>query len=205
MNMLRRMAPHTSRARAVPLLLWAEFLILLAITQMSCSRGVDKQPLPSLKLQSSSLAGDTIPDKYQGSQENGPCNGKDISPALSWNSPPESTQSFTVIATDKDSPLWFNFVHWVLYDLPADRRDLPEGIAKQGQLPDGSRQGVNGFDKLGYVGPCPPGHSPHRYRFDLYALNTRLNLPPGASKKQVVKAMNGHILARGTLIGKYQH
>jgi len=186
-------------------LLWAEFLIFLATTQTSCNGGPGDQPLPSLKLKSSSFAGDTIPDKYQGSPENCPCNGKDISPALSWNSPPEGTQSFALIVTDRDSPLWFNFVHWVLYDLPADRRDLPEGIAKQGQLPDRSRQGLNGFDKIGYAGPCPPGHSPHRYVFDVFALNTRLNLPSGASKKQVVKAMRGHILARGELVGKYQY
>ena len=204
--MLRRMTSDTLCARKVlQFLLWAEFWILFATTQMSCTRGVDEQPLPFLKLRSSSFAGDTIPERYQGSPENCPCNGKDISPALSWSSPPERTQSFALIVTDKDSPLWFNFVHWVLYDLPADRRDLPEGIPKQGQLPDGSRQGLNGFDKIGYAGPCPPGHSPHHYVFDVYALNTTLNLPPGASKKQVVKAMNGHILARGELVGKYRH
>jgi Raf kinase inhibitor-like YbhB/YbcL family protein len=196
---------HTVWARsAAQLPLWAGFLILLA-TQMGCSRGLSKPPVPSLELRSSSFAGDTIPGKYQGSPENCPCSGKDISPELSWNSPPQPTQSFALIVTDEDSPLWFNFVHWVLYDLPADKRELPEGIAKLGELPDGSHQGQNGFDKIGYAGPCPPGHSPHRYVFDLYALNTRLNLPPGASKKQVVKAMNGHVLANGELVGKYQH
>lgn len=196
---------HTICARiARQILVSAEFMFLL-VTQMSCSRGVGDPLLPSLELKSSSFAGDAIPGKYQGSPENGPCKGEDISPELSWNSPPERTQSFTLIVTDKDSPLWFNFVHWVLYDLPTDKRELPESIAQQGQLPDGSRQGENGFDKIGYAGPCPPGHSPHRYVFDLYALNTRLNLPPGASRKQVVKAMNGHVLARGELVGKYQH
>jgi Raf kinase inhibitor-like YbhB/YbcL family protein len=182
---------------------WVGFLMLLA-AQMSCSRGVSKPSVPSLELRSSSFTADAIPSKYQGSPENCPCNGKDISPELSWNSSPQRTQSFALIVTDKDSPLWFNFVHWVVYDLPSDKRELPEGIAKQGELPDGSRQGQNGFDKIGYAGPCPPGHSPHRYVFGLYALNTRLNLPPGASKKQVVKAMKGHVLASGELVGKYQ-
>ena len=182
---------------------WVGFLMLLA-AQMSCSRGVSKPSVPSLELRSSSFTADAIPSKYQGSPENCPCNGKDISPELSWNSSPQRTQSFALIVTDKDSPLWFNFVHWVVYDLPSDKRELPEGIAKQGELPDGSRQGQNGFDKIGYAGPCPPGHSPHRYVFGLYALNTRLNLPPGASKKQVVKAMKGHVLAGGELVGKYQ-
>jgi Raf kinase inhibitor-like YbhB/YbcL family protein len=193
------------RRSAAQFPLWGEFVILLATAQMSCSHDVSERPVPSLELKSSSFAGDVIPGKYQGSPENCPCQGKDISPELSWNSPPERTQSFALIVTDKDSPLWFNFVHWVLYDLPADKRELPEGIAKLGQLADGSRQGENGFDKIGYAGPCPPGHSPHRYVFDLYALNTRLNLSPGASKSQVVKAMNGHVLARGELVGKYQH
>ncbi len=92
----------------------------------------------------------------------------------------------------------------MLYDLPPDKRELPEGTPNQEQLPDGSRQGRNGFDKIGYGGPCPPGSSPHRYVFDLYALDTRLDLPAGASKTQVVKAAQGHILASGELVGRYQ-
>jgi Raf kinase inhibitor-like YbhB/YbcL family protein len=92
----------------------------------------------------------------------------------------------------------------LFYDLPADKRELPQGIAKQERLPDGSLQGHNGFDKIGYVGPCPPGKSAHRYVFDLHALDRKLNLPPGASKKQVVKAIKGHVLASGELVGKFQ-
>jgi Phosphatidylethanolamine-binding protein len=112
---------------------WAAFLMLLAAAQISCSRGVSKPSLPSLELRSSSFAGDAIPSKYQGSPENSPCNGKDISPELSWNSAPQRTQSFALIVTDKDSPLWFDFVHWVLYDLPADKRELPGGHRKAGR------------------------------------------------------------------------
>lgn len=190
-----------AKHRTVPL--WLP--ILLAAFETGCGGRVRKPAIPSLELRSSSFVGDAIPSKYQGAPENCPCNGKDISPELSWTSPPGGTQSFALIVTDKDSPLWFNFVHWVLYDLPADKRELPEDIAKQGQLPDGSRQGQNGFDKIGYAGPCPPGHSPHRYLFDLYALNTKLNLPPGVSKKQVVRAMAGHVLASSELVGTYKH
>jgi Raf kinase inhibitor-like YbhB/YbcL family protein len=142
---------------------------------------------------------------YACSRDNCPCDGQDVSPELSWKSSPERTESFVLVVTDTDSPFGFNFVHWVLYDIPPDERELPEGIANQQQLPDGSRQGHNGFDKIGYVGPCPPGHSPHRYVFDLYALDTKLNLPPGASKKQVLKAMKGHVLASGELVGRFQH
>jgi Raf kinase inhibitor-like YbhB/YbcL family protein len=93
----------------------------------------------------------------------------------------------------------------VLYDLPAEKRELPEGLPNQAQLPDGSRQGQNDFDKTGYGGPCPPGKSAHRYVFALYALDSRLNLPIGATRKQVEKAMKGHVLAYGELIGRYQH
>jgi Raf kinase inhibitor-like YbhB/YbcL family protein len=94
-------------------------------------------------------------------------------------------------------------VHWVLYDLPAEKRELPEGLPKQEQLPDGSRQGQNDYDKIGYVGPCPPAGS-HRYVFALYALDSRLNLPAGATRKQVESALKGHILAHGELIGRYR-
>lgn len=184
--------------------LWAGLLLILSTFPMGCSSALSQQSVPSLELKSSSFSGDTIPDMYAGSRENCPCDGHDISPELSWAAPPERTQSFALIVTDKDSPFGLNFVHWVLYDLPADKHELPQGVAKQEQLPDGSHQGHNGFDKIGYVGPCPPGHSAHRYVFVLRALDTKLDLPPGASKKQVEKAMKGHVLASGELVGKYQ-
>ena len=181
------------------------FLILVVGTLAECGPDINEKPVAFLQVKSSSFVGDTIPNKYEGSRENTPCNGQDISPQLSWSPPPEGTQSFVLIVIDKDSPLWFNFVHWVLYDLSPDKRELPEGIAKRGELQDGSRQGNNGFDKIGYAGPCPPGHSPHRYLFHLYALNARLNLPAAVSKSQVEKAMKGHVLASGEIVGKYQH
>ena len=180
-------------------------MLVVLMAQVGCNRAASQQGVPSLELSSSSFSGETIPSRNACSRENCPCDGQDISPELSWKSPPERTQSFALIVTDKDSLFGWNFVHWVLYDLPADKRELPEGVTKQGQLPDGSRQGQNGFDKIGYVGPCPPGKSAHRYIFALYALDTKLNLPSGASKKQVVKAMKVHILASGELLGRYQH
>lgn len=185
--------------------LWVWLLLILGTLPMAGSSALSQQSVPSLELKSSSFSGDTIPDMYAGSRENCPCDGHDISPELSWAAPPERTQSFALIVTDKDSPFGFHFVHWVIYDLPADKRELSQGVPKQEQLPDGSRQGRNGFAKIGYVGPCPPGHSAHRYVFVLYALDTMLDLPPGASKKQLEKAMKGHVLASGELVGKYQH
>lgn len=175
-------------------------LLTLIGGTLGCNCSASQQAVPSLELKSASLSGDTIPKAFSS------CQGEDDrSPGLSWAAPPAGTQSFALVVIDKDSPFGWNFVHWVLYDLPPDKRELPEAIAKQAQLPDGSRQGQNGYDKIGYVGPCPPGHSAHRYVFDLYALDTKLNLPAGASKKQVVKAMKGHVLASGELIGRFQH
>jgi Raf kinase inhibitor-like YbhB/YbcL family protein len=174
---------------------------LIAATLVACNRDVAVPPgTPALELKSASFADDMIPKKYSS------CEGESsVSPALSWSAPPAGTQSFALIAVDKDSPLGIRFVHWVLFDLPPETRDLPEGTAKQGQLPDGSRQGLNGFDKIGYVGPCPPGHSPHRYVFDLYALDRKLDLPAGVSKKDVVKAIDGHVLGWGEVVGRFGH
>jgi hypothetical protein len=95
------------------------------------------------------------------------------------------------------------FVHWVLYNLPATARSLPPSVPRQEQLGDGSRQGRTDFGDIGYGGPCPPGHSPHHYRFVLYAADTTLSLPSGATRQQVEDALKGHIVARGKLVGVY--
>ena len=102
-----------------------------------------------------------------------------------------------------DAPIG-QFVHWVIYDLPAGVRELPEALPAQEQFADGSRQGTNDFGRIGYGGPCPPGSSRHRYVFRLYALDRKLNLPAGATRSQAEEAMKGHILAHGELIGRYQ-
>lgn len=181
-------------------LCWFGFPLVAAAVLSACSRSTSQPNVPSLDLKSSSFAGDTIPQKYSS------CGGQnDVSPELSWNSPPDRTQSFALIVFDQDSLLGFQFTHWVLYDLSPDKRKLEENVAKQAQLPDAFRQGPNDYDRIGYVGPCPPGHSPHHYVFDLYALDTKLNLPPGATRKQVVKAMKGHVLARGEVVARFQH
>lgn len=175
-------------------------LLLTACVLLGCSRATIQPGTPSLELKSSSLVGDAIPPKYSS------CGGQDgTSPELSWGALPEHTRSLALIVFDKDSPFGFKFTHWVLYDLPKDKRELAEDVPKQEQLPDGSRQGSNDYDRIGYVGPCPPGHSPHHYVFDLYALDTKLNLPTKASKKQVLKAMKGHVLASGELVGRFEH
>ena len=184
---------------ALALVLAANLLALIAQAQ---------QTSPTLKLASSSFSGDEILSKYTCGAEGRAGIDKAVSPELSWSAPPEHTLSFALLADDKDSTLHSllgYFVHWVLYNLPADKRELPEALPKQEQLPDGSRQGLNGFDKIGYVGPCPPGKSPHHYSFVLYALDSKLDLPANATEKQVVKAMNGHILTKGELVGRYPY
>jgi Raf kinase inhibitor-like YbhB/YbcL family protein len=151
---------------------------------------------PALELKSANFEnGDAIPKVSS-------CDGTDASPALSWSAPPPETQSFALTLVDIDGPVG-PFVHWVLYDVPSQTRALPEGVSKRENLLDGSRQGMTDFGKIGYGGPCPPGKSPHRYVFSLYAVDSRLNLPPGAKKKQLEKALRGHVLAHGELTGHY--
>jgi Raf kinase inhibitor-like YbhB/YbcL family protein len=139
--------------------------------------------------------GESIPQKYT-------ADGPDLSPPLQWGEPPAGTRSWALICEDPDAPrgLW---VHWVLFNLPADTRRLDEGVPPQGTLSTGARQGKNDFGKLGYGGPAPPPGKPHRYYFKLYALDTLLDLPAGATRAQLLQAMKGHILAEGQLMGRY--
>ncbi|GGA71322.1 UPF0098 protein [Edaphobacter acidisoli] len=130
------------------------------------------------------------------------CDGEGVSPALGWDQPPAGTRSMVVIVSDPDAPSG-TFIHWVIYNLSAETRGLARGVVAKEMLPDGSRQGVNSGDKVGYYGPCPPGHSQHRYFFTVYALDQVLALPSGADESQVSKAMHGHVLAQGQLMGKY--
>jgi len=140
--------------------------------------------------------GEGIPAKYS-------CEGQDISPPLAWGEPPAGTNSFALIVDDPDAPGRV-FTHWVLFNLPADSRELPEAVPTQPQLSSGALQGKNDFGKTGYGGPCPPPGRPHRYQFTLYVLAQLLDLKPGASKQQVLEAMQGHILDQGQLTGTYQ-
>jgi len=104
---------------------------------------------------------------------------------------------------DPDAPAG-TWVHWVLWNLPAGANSLPEGVAKREQLDDGSRQGRNDFGKIGYGGPCPPPGKPHRYFFRVYALDTKLNLAPGASRQELDAAMTGHVLGQAEYMGTFR-
>jgi hypothetical protein len=130
-------------------------------------------------------------------------NDQDISPALQWSGVPPAAKSLALICDDPDAPMG-TWVHWVIYNLPATAPGLSEGVPKTPELPDGSKQGVNDYKGTGYGGPCPPPGKPHRYFFKLYALDNRPDLKPGLTKAELVKAMTGHILAEGQLMGTYQ-
>ncbi len=132
------------------------------------------------------------------------CDGEDISPRLEWTEAPAVTKSFALLVDDPDAPVG-NWVHWVVFDLPASARSLPEGIPKDGRLrdPAGAIQGKNDFGRLGWGGPCPPPGKSHRYFFKLLALDVRLGLPPGASKADVERAARGHVQARAETFGTY--
>lgn len=138
--------------------------------------------------------GEPIPRKYT-------CDGEDISPPLQWSDPPPGTQTLALISDDPDAPVG-TWVHWVLYNLPTETRALPEAVALDADLPDGSRNGQNSWRRLGYGGPCPPSGA-HRYFFKLYALDTALDLSAGASKEQLLRTMEGHILAQAEVMGIY--
>ena len=129
------------------------------------------------------------------------CDGEDLSPPLDWNDPPASTQSFALIMDDPDAP-GGTWVHWVVYNIPAEERNLLEKIPPEAQLSNGTMQGVNSWGKVGYGGPCPPSGT-HRYFFKLYALDTTLSLDENAGKDEVLAAMEGHILAEAELMGTF--
>lgn len=139
--------------------------------------------------------GGLIPAKYT-------CDGEDISPPLQWAGVPEGAGSVALICDDPDAPMG-TFVHWVLFNLPAITTELAEDVPADKTLPNGAGQGITDFGRIGYGGPCPPSGT-HRYFFKIYALDTELALKAGVSKRELLRAMEGHILAQGQLIGKYR-
>ena len=133
------------------------------------------------------------------------CEGSDLSPALFWDGPPEGTKSFALMVTDPDAPMG-SFTHWVAYDIPASSKGLEKAITTTAELKNGTKQGMNDFGKTGYGGPCPPkGHGKHRYFFTLKAIDVKtIGLPAGSNKKDVEKAIKGHVLAETTVMGTYE-
>jgi Raf kinase inhibitor-like YbhB/YbcL family protein len=185
--------------------LFSRILLLFLLIQLAaCSStgetevdGAEIQEESEMTIQISSQAfeeGSAIPQLYG-------CDGDDVSPPLTWINLPENTVSTALIMDDPDAPAG-TWVHWVLYDLPGDKTNLSEDMPKSSDLPGGGKQGSNSWGRTGYGGPCPPGGA-HRYFFKLYALDTFLSLKAGASKEELLQAMEGHILEQGQLMGIY--
>ncbi len=132
--------------------------------------------------------------------------GADVSPALSWSGVPAETKELALICDDPDAPRAQPWVHWVLYKLPANLTALPEGVPKKVRLtePAGALQGRNDWGTPGYRGPAPPKGKVHHYHFKLYALSAALDLPPELTKAELLKQIQGKVLAEGELIGTYR-
>ena len=139
--------------------------------------------------------GATIPQQYTG-------DGRNVSPPLKWTDPPAGTRSLALVCEDPDAPRG-TFTHWTAFNLPAESKEVSEGVPVEATLPNGTAQGTNDFGMAGYGGPKPPPGKPHRYFFKLYALDKRLDLQAGAGKEDLRAAMKGHVLAEGQLMGTY--
>ena len=179
-------------------------VILLIMPVMVCCCEPEKETVPTqekgkkmdIKLTSPAFGdSELIPAKYT-------ADGQNISPPLQWSPVPESAKSIALINDDPDAPMG-TWVHWVVYNLPPDATSLEENMPPTETLPNGAQQGTTDFGRIGYGGPAPPSGT-HRYFFKVYALDTMLDLPTGATKRQVENAMQGHIVAEGQLVGKYK-
>lgn len=144
-------------------------------------------------------SGGPIPAQYT-------CEGPNVSPPLEWDGVPETARSLALIVDDPDAPdpkaPKFTYVHWVLYGIPTTVNSLAEGAVRTA-LPSGTEAGINDFKFSGYGGPCPPVGR-HRYYFKLYALDVELPRMRNATKRDVERAMDGHVVARAELIGTYE-
>jgi Raf kinase inhibitor-like YbhB/YbcL family protein len=164
--------------------------------QNSASTSTPQTTGGSIKLTSTAFKeGEPIPRQHT-------CDGVNVSPSLEWSGVPKSAKTLVIFADDPDAPsgIW---VHWVLYNLPADNIGMVENLPATDELKAGGFQGKNDFGKIGYGGPCPPSGT-HRYFFKIYALDSELPLKAGATKAEVEKAMEGHVVAQGQLMGTYR-
>jgi hypothetical protein len=147
--------------------------------------------------------GGIIPNKYTQAAENGAA----VSPKLTWTNVPDGTVSFALILHDPDTSLQKTtneVLHWMIFNIPGTTRELPEGMPATAQLPDGSIQALNLSKKVGYMGMGARAAGPyHHYTYELFALDTKLTLGPDATQADVMKAMDGHILGKGVLEGRF--
>jgi Raf kinase inhibitor-like YbhB/YbcL family protein len=175
-------------------------LALVTLVLLGCARApqpaaIQKENQMAFKLTSTAFKeGQPIPRQHT-------CDGVNVSPPLEWSGAPPNAKTFAIICDDPDAPSG-TWVHWVLYNLPADRIGLVENVPTTEKVPGDGLQGTNDFQKIGYGGPCPPSGT-HHYFFKLYALDGELSLKAGATKAEVLKAMEGHIIGQTQLMGTY--
>ena len=131
------------------------------------------------------------------------CAGVNLSPALTWSGVPAEAHALALIVDDPDAPMG-NWTHWLIWNIPAQATSLPEGVPAAEVLDNGARQGRNDFGKIGYGGPCPPPGRAHRYFFKLYALDKRLEVKAGATRRELEAAITSHVLSRTELIGTFR-
>jgi len=187
----RRAPPCSRNSGAIAGLTVALALVILAASVLA---GTD--PSGKLELKSTAFrAGGTIPAQFT-------CSGGNTSPALTWNDPPARTQSFALIVDDPDAPAG-TWVHWLVYNLPASARKLPERVPQGDSIAGGGNQGENDFPQTGYGGPCPPPGRPHRYFFRLYALDAVLQLRAPVHRADLDSAMKGHVLGQAELMARF--
>lgn len=183
------------------------FTILLSLTLPGC--GASRQPRSpdppgkqssdqKSEIKVTSVAfkeGQPIPRQYT-------CNGVNVSPPIEWSGVPKAAKTIAVVADDPDAPAG-TWVHWVLYNLPAENIGLVENVPADETLKAGGFQGKNDFEKIGYGGPCPPSGT-HHYFFKVYAVDAELPLKAGATKADLETALSGHVMTQGQLMGTYQ-
>jgi len=174
----------------------AKLILSVAFVFLAASLSVAKDSSGKMELRTTAFRpGSVIPTQFT-------CSGANISPPLSWTQPPLQTRSFLLIVDDPDAPAG-TWVHWVVYNLPASARQLPEHVPPGETVAGGGEQGVNDFPMNGYGGPCPPPGKPHRYFFRLYALDTILNPHPPVHRVDIDITMKGHILAQAEWMGTF--
>ena len=172
------------------------FISILSIQIFSQTKQLKRKM--EIKIKSSVFhEGSFIPSKYS-------CEGENISPQLHWNEVSKEVKSYAIILDDPDAP-GGDFVHWVIFNIPGNMKELHENVTPSRNIPDEVMLGTNSFGRIGYGGPCPPPGKAHHYYFRIYALDTILHhIESGSTKEQLIKAMEGHIIAKGELMGMYK-
>jgi Raf kinase inhibitor-like YbhB/YbcL family protein len=175
---------------------WPNFLTVYTVLSMLT---MGNTLYADLKLQSSSFNNHGFIPKKNACDKD----GSNRSPGLIWTGAPVGVKSYAIICYDQLSPK-NEFVHWIIFNIPATVNQLPEGVAKTANLPNGARQGKNSFKNIGFDGPCPPPGTPHLYHFVLYALDEPLSLAEGTSLDMLKHSMEGHILDKAELVGLFE-